>query len=584
MIETSMKERIKAFIQKSLEPFIDGQTIEVQVDEQPQFGDYSTNIALQCFKRIKTDTQGIFLHQQAVRESTPQGLAHQMVDIMNSQLPPFLSKVEVAGSGFINFYLSDATLVEQTLAIATDAASTIAQSGKGKKIIVEYSSPNIAKPFTVGHLRSTIIGDALANLFEVQGWEVHRDNHLGDWGTQFGKLIAAIKEWPEDFEKITTAQKPVDVLVNLYIKFHQEAEHDLSLEEKGRAWFKKLEDGDQEARELWQQCINWSWQEFNRIYKELGIDTEKFENNGRGYGESFFEDKMQPVIDELRQKGLLHEGKEGAQIVEFPDEKYPPLMILKKDGATLYATRDLATDKFRLQHYGSDITIVNEVGAEQSLYFKQLFELEYMLRWYKPGQRVHVGHGFFRLKQGKMSTRKGTVIWLEDVIDEAVGRATLFGNHDQQTARKVGIGALKWSDLKRSAHLDVIFDWDEVLNMQGNSGPYIQYTAVRAQSVLDKAGAIQEAKPRAFDESERLLASKLQKFGECINTAASEYAPHYVCTYLYELAQAYNAFYNKDNILDAGEETALRLRLTQATAKTLTLGLEILGIQVPEKM
>ena len=324
-----------------------------------------------------------------------------------------VSKTEVAGPGFINFFLKDEAIIDSLVIISKDPeAFVITNTNKGKRVIVEYSSPNIAKPFTVGHLRSTIIGDAIANLLETTGWEVLRDNHLGDWGTQFGKQIYAIKTWGNE-RQIENASNPVEELVALYVKFHKEAEKDDSINDKARLWFKKLEDGDSEARRLWKKCIEWSWKgEFDNIYKRLGFKGfyKDFEG-GRGLGEAFFEDKMQIVIAELEQKNLLKEGKEGAKLFFFPDEKYPPAMLLKKDGATLYHTRDLATDKYRLIHYKPDL-IINEVGAEQKLYFEQLFEMESMLGWYKKSQRIHVYHGLIHFKDGKMSTRKGNVIWL----------------------------------------------------------------------------------------------------------------------------------------------------------------------------
>src|SRR5260221_10982455 len=248
---------------------------------------------------------------------------------------------------------------------------------------------------------------------------------------------------------------------------------------------------------------------------------------------------MGPVIEELKAKKLLKESK-GAQLVFYPNDVLPPLMILKNDGATLYATRDLATDNFRLGKYGKDILVINEVGAEQSLYFKQLYMLEQMLGWYKPGQRIHVGHGFFRFKEGKMSTRKGNVIWLEDVLSEAVKRARILakdGNEDA-IAHQVGIGALKWNDLKRSSHLDIVFDWDDILSMQGNSGPYIQYVAVRCKSILKKASNEKISLPEGYvsNEEELALLAHLTKFGSVLDMCVEAYAPHYLCTYLFELS------------------------------------------------
>jgi arginyl-tRNA synthetase len=488
--------------------------------------------------------------------------------------------------------------------------SIIEPKNKGKEVVVEYSSPNIAKPFTIGHLRTTVIGDVIANLLEATGWRVFRDNHLGDWGTQFGKQIWAIKNIGDE-AKIDASSDPVKELVDLYVKFHQMAEENPALEEEGRAWFKKLEEGDPEARRLWKKCIEWSLKEFRRVYDLLHIYFT--ENDGVGYGESFFEDKMTPIVNELEEKKLLTES-EGAKLVFFKDDKYPPMMVIKKDGATLYATRDLATDKFRLNHYGKDILVINEVGAEQALYFKQLFELEQMLGWYKPGQRIHIKHGMYRFKDMKMSTRKGNVIWLEDVLKEAYKRvAQKQESQDLSETEiwKIAIGAIKWNDLKREAIKEVAFDWDEIVNLQGNSGPYVQYAYVRCQAVLAKAAeqgvnintwadldfsASSSAHPdndeSIFNSEEKNVAQKLVQFDQVVQRSAENFAPHQLCTYLFELAQTFNTFYNQHSILGkegitAGEPTSTqekRLLLTLATAKVLQQGLKVLGIETVERM
>lgn len=564
-------------------------------------GDYTTNIALILAKQLGRN---------------PIEVGEEIAEKFRIQNSEFrIDKVEVVKPGFINFWISEEELIKQVVRHSGDeerglqnpdsgrtsfSRMTIEDIGQGKKVIVEYSSPNIAKPFTVGHLRSTVIGDAVANLLEAVGYIVYRDNHIGDWGTQFGKQICAIKTFGNEAE-IESAERPVKVLVDLYVKFHEEAELRPELEDEAREWFKKLEDGDEEARRLWEKCIEWSWKEFEKIYQELGVPSRqgtKFENNGRGYGEAYFEDKMQPVITELEEKGLLKEGKEGAKIVEFPDDMYPPLMIVKKDGATLYATRDLATDRFRLNNpeYGSDVTIINEVGAEQSLQFAQLYKLEEMLGWVKPGQRIHIKHGLYRFKEGKMSTRKGNVIWLEDVLIEAKRRAQEIGgrsqddntqsqNREVQTSTMVAIGAIKWNDLKRSSHLDVNFDWDEILSMQGNSGPYLQYTYVRTRSVLDKAqGAELKAGSWMYEPEELVLLRQLYKFSDVVVTSARDYSPNTLTTYLYELAQAFNLFYQKHKVIEDGEYLEHRLQLVTRVGDVIKEGLGILGIESPERM
>lgn len=549
--------------------------------EHPQnevHGDYSTNIAMKLAGQLKKN---------------PKEIAEKIAGVI--VLDGMVGEVSVIG-GFINI-----TLGAKFLALTVDqvmskgdayGSSTIANK---QKLVVEYSSPNIAKPFTVGHLRSTIIGDAIANNLEMLGYEVYRDNHTGDWGTQFGKQIYAIKTWG-NMEEIEKSEKPVKMLVDLYVKFHEEAEKNPEIEEEGRKWFKKLEDGDPEARQLWEKCINWSWKEFDRIYRLMKVSFT--ENDGRGFGESYFEEKMPAVIDELREKGLLKESK-GAQMVFFENDKLPPAMIIKKDGATLYATRDLATDKHRLKLHGNDIIVINEVGAEQTLYFKQLFEMEHMLGWYKPGQRFHVAHGLIRFKEGKMSTRKGNVIWLEEVLDQSISKVKkIMQQNDrdysdtelEEMTTAIGIGALKWNDLKRQYHLNVVFDWDEILNTEGNSGPYVQYTYARAESILREA-KLEARSPKLkadfdFNEEELVLLRTLYKFPEVVLAAGNTLAPNIVCNYVFDLAQKFNLFYKKHKVLQAAnsEEREARLAITAATAQVLKNGLNLLGIEVLERM
>lgn len=576
-------DKVNQLIQQALQELKITIPVAVDIDTQPQQGDLSTNVAMKLFKDLP--------NQEAVA-SSPRELAQKIVDALQPHIiasDSIIAKVEVAGPGFLNFYLSEHYLMAEIALIAQRRAHVVTHIAKDEKAIVEYSSPNIAKPFTIGHLRSTIIGDAVANLMAAIGYQVFRDNHLGDWGTQFGKQIYAIKTWGDEKE-IESAERPIKKLVELYVKFHEEAEKDPEIEEQGRAWFKKLEDGDAEARLLWQKCIDWSWKEFDQIYAKLGVSFT--ENNGRGYGESYFEDQMADTLLELESKGLITDSQ-GAKVIYFPDDALPPLMVVKKDGATLYATRDLAADRFRKQKYQPDV-IVNEVGAEQGLYFQQIFETEYLAGWFKPGQRVHVKHGLYRFKDKKMSTRKGNVIWLEDVLEEAFQRVKKQAQDriDDASIWKITIGALKWNDLRRSSHLDVVFDWDEVLTIEGNSGPYVQYTYVRANSILQKAenSAIANHSVTllySMSESEKALSKYLMRFPEIVIKSAKEYAPHHLATYLYALSQSFNSFYNQHSVLGedvSPEARKVRLDLTQAVASTLQKGLGLMGIEIVEKM
>lgn len=570
-----MKEKIEQKVQEVIkEHFGEDIKMQLSIPKDISHGDFTSNISFQLGK-----SSG----------KIPFDIAEELAKKLEKHLLELgLEKVEPITPGFINFYLSEASLsrnLKEVLSTPKKIAGVV-KNPKYTSAVVEYSSPNIAKPFTVGHLRSTIIGDAIANLLKETGYKVFRDNHLGDWGTQFGKQIYAIKLWGNE-EKIAKSENPVKDLVALYVKFHEEAEKNPELEDEARKWFKKLEDGDKEARDLWQKCIDWSFKEFDRIYKELGVTFT--ENNGHGYGESYFEDKMQPVIDDLKKKGLLTKDKD-AQLVYFPADKYPPLMIMKGDGATLYATRDLATDKFRLEHYGRDILVINEVGMEQSLYFRQLFETEYLLGWYKEGQRVHVGHGLYRFKTGKMSTRKGNVIWLDEVLKEAENRARELSRGNDVIAKTVAVGALKWNDLKRSSHLDVTFDWDEILSMNGNSGPYVQYAYTRTQSVLGKAESkdfgVGLSKNYTPQKEELDQLRKLVQFPQIVQVAAGTYSPNMICEYLFELSQMFNNFYQKYRILNANseDEKTFRLSLTAGVGSIIKQGLNLLGIEAPEHM
>lgn len=536
-------------------------------------GDYSTNSALVVGASMGRGTRDI---------------AEQLVGILkeDNSLDEVVESVEAVGPGFINFKLTDKYLVDEFLKVSNLGSEYgVNDLHKDRLAIVEYSSPNIAKPFTVGHLRSTVIGDSVANLLEANGWKVLRDNHLGDWGTQFGKQIVAIKKWG-NVDEIEKSDNPVKELVKLYVKFHEEAESDESLIDQGREWFKKLEDGNEEARELWKKCIDWSWKEFSRIYEMLNVKHSEEFDGGRGLGESYFEDKMPNVIKILEAHDWYKEGEGGAKLVFFADDKFPPAMILKKDGATLYHTRDLATDKHRLDEYNPDL-IINEVGAEQTLYFQQLFEIERMLGWFQPDQRHHLSHGLIRFKEGKMSTRKGNVVWLEEVLNEAVERAKNIDDKreiDDELARKIAIGAIKWNDLKGDPKRSIVFDWDEVLNMKGDSGPYVQYTYARARSVLRKSSSEQDA-PRVDDLTahERAVITWIMRYPEIVISAGEKFAPNMVANYLFELSQRFNSFYNREKIIGSDRE-AVRIAMCRVVSTVIKNGLEILGIEAPEVM
>lgn len=578
-IQLSYKQEIEKILKK-----VSGvDDLQVEFASNEQFGDYSSNVALKN------------------KDLDPQEIAQKI----NDKKLPFYANVV---GRFVNFKLNNDVLVDNLIQIDSKKEDYgKSDIGGGKLAIVEYSSPNIAKPFGVGHLRSTVIGDSVANLMEAIGYKVMRDNHVGDWGTQFGKVIFAIKKWGNE-EEIEKSESPVDELVRLYVRYHEESKKDPKLDDEARARFKKLEGGDIETKRLWQKCVDWSWVEFEKIYELLDIKFDKSLNNGRGLGESFFESRMATVIKELEDNKLLTVGEDGARLVFFADDKYPPLMILKKDGTTLYSTRDLATDKYRLEKFNPDL-VINEVGSEQSLYFKQLFEIEKTLGWYKEGQRVHVGHGLFLLDGKKMSTRAGKTVKLDEVLAESIERAKKLGNTNEKIAKMVGIGAIKYFDLSHQPMTNINFDWDTMFSMDGNSSPYIQYTVARINSVVLKGQTLipeRVFKGLTLTEEELSVLRKLSQFQEVIVTAAKTYSPNILCNYLYDLASKFNTFYNKHRIIvnseqsteNGGEESEnssqltvdrsqtseFRLLLASSTAQVLKNGLSLLGISAPEKM
>jgi arginyl-tRNA synthetase len=587
-----MKERIYDLIKKAVrEMGISEQEMPAFTLEHPDemsHGDFATNVAMVLYRKTASvlDSHVGDINWAINKDfipKNPRDLAEKLVAILNKDKSDEIEKIELAGPGFINFYLSPkyfasgvGEILNQKEKYGGKKKSFFEKLFSGKKVIVEYSSPNIAKPFTVGHLRSTIIGDAVANILEFSGHQVIRDNHLGDWGTQFGKLIVALKKW-SSIENIEKSEQPIKDLVDLYVRFHEEAEKDKALEDEGRAWFSKLEKGDKEARGIWQKCVALSMKEFDRIYKVLDVRFDTV------LGESFYEDKMADVIVDVKKKNIARES-EGAYLIFFKDEKYPPLMLLKTDGSSLYALRDLAADKWRKKKYGPDTVIINEVGMEQELQFQQLFEAERLLGYVKEGERVHVAHGLYRFKEGKMSTRKGNVIWLDEVIKEAIERA---GAINKETAEVVAIGAIKFNDLKREAKGDINFDWDEILNLKGDSGPYLQYACVRAKSILEKARkeGIKSQLSGVNHELSGELSKLLIRFPEVVERAGVEYAPHYLATYLITLAGAFSTFYAQETVVDKNDASSpYKVALTEAFSIVMKNGLHLLGIKVPDKM
>jgi arginyl-tRNA synthetase len=463
--------------------------------------------------------------------------------------------------------------------------------GKGEKIVIDFSSPNIAKPFGVHHIRSTFIGNALYHIFEKLGFDCVGVNHLGDWGTQFGKMIAAYLKWGEE-EKLR--KDPVKYLHSLYVRFHSEEEKDESLAEEGRTWFKNLEDGDEKADSLWKLFKEYSLNEFERIYEILGIRFDYYT------GESFYNDKMDAVIERLEKAGLA-KVSQGALVVDLEEYGLPPCLLRKADGATLYATRDLAGIFYRQEtfHFHKAIYVV---GSAQRDHFKQVFKVIEMLDDDYADRLVHVEFGWIKFKDEAMSSRKGTIIFLQDVIDTAAEKATEIIKEKnpglanlEETAMMIGLGAIVFADLGVKKHKDVNFSWEEVLNFEGETGPYLQYTHARLAALQRKYGrdVTAEVDFSLFDSpEEKALLMHLYRFGSMVELAAEKYEPNFIAEYLLELAAVFNRFYQRKDadgrlikiISDDQKETEARMLLVSAVRVVLKEGLRLLGIEAPEEM
>jgi arginyl-tRNA synthetase len=559
---------MKARIIKSLQKAAGIKEAHLEFPENETHGDYATNLALVSAKKKK---------------KKPKDLAEEIVKKLqkDKDLVKIVSKIEVAGPGFINLWLSKDYLLEELQKAAKQKEKYgTSDIGEGKTVVIDYSSPNIAKSFGIGHLRSTIIGQALYNLYKFLGYKVIGDNHLGDWGTQFGILLYQITS-----KKLDPLKLSIDDLEKLYVDFNKLAEEKPKLMDEARAWFKKLEEGDSEAKKIWKATVDISIQEFGRIYNLLGVQIDY------AYGESFYGDKMLAVIKEIKEKGLSKKS-EGAEIVEL--KGMPPGMLVKSDGATTYFTRDLATIKFRIKEWNPGLFIY-EVGADQKLHFRQLFEAAKLLGWTKKRELVHIAHGLIRFEHGKMSTRRGLTVKLEKVLEEAIKRAgeiidksktggELSEKEKENIAKAVGVGAIKYFDLSHHPTSDIIFDWEKLFLLEGNSAPYLQYTFARTQSVLRKAKA-QDTKYNKQDinDEEALLLRSFPRFSETIIDAAKNYSPNLLANYLFDLAQKYNNFYNQHRIIGS-ENQGLRIMLTIAVGQILKNGLTLLGIKTPERM
>ncbi len=500
--------------------------------------------------------------------------------------PDSVTDIKAIG-GYFNVWYNPAVVADEVLpVIAQNGASYGAsQIGHGRTICMDYSHPNIAKPFGVGHLRSTVIGHALKNVFEKLGYTTVGINHLGDWGTQFGKLIVAFRDWGNEDE---LASRPIMHLLNLYVRFHQEAESNPDLDARARLEFKKLEDGDAENLSLWKRFRDLSLDEFQRVYKRLGVTFDSYN------GEAFFNDQLTPLIERLHSDGIAKQGDDGALVIPVGDDDEPPLLLRKSDGATLYATRDIAAAEYRWKTYNFEKCLYI-VGSAQALHFKQLFAALERMGHPWASRLSHVDFGWVKFADSMMSTRKGNIVLLDDVIQEAVSLTrTIIQEKNAEladaeaVAECVGVGAIVFWQLSVKRQKDVSFNWDDVLAFDGRTGPYLQYTHARACSLLRKWGKdIPDVGQYSGleGEEERRLLLQLADWPRRISQTAEQYEPQIIAAALLDMAQTFNSFYQKVRILDGETESIpSRLQLVGCLRNVMAEGLRILGLKAPEQM
>ncbi len=554
-----MKQTTKQLLKDKVSALV-SMPVEILVPPDPKLGDYSTNAAFVLAKKGE--------------KKNPVDVANALKSQIEADLSDF--DIQVAPNGFINFFAKKEFLQHQLQEISKNSDYGQSDIGKGKKIIAEYSSPNIAKPMHIGHLRSTIIGDSLASIYEKLGHEVVRWNYVGDWGTQFGKVIAGYKKWGEGKKDVSLAD-----MLGWYVRASKE------LEEEGQAEFKRLEEGDKENRSLWEKFREVSLSELQKTYQQLG--TTPFD---KYKGESDYETALRPLIGDLEAKGLAKES-EGALIIDLGN--MPPMMLRKTDGATLYATRDIASLQDRIENYHPD-KILYVVANQQALHFEQLFAVAKKLGWTE-AELVHVKFGMVLGEDGKkLATREGKVVPLQEVIDKIteLARETVKQKNSElspeemdKVAHTVAIGALKYNDLKQHPYSDIEFDWKAMLDLSGNSGPYIQYTYARLKNILSKAGTHGEGDLSQLAESSvRALMRHLLDFPDAIAESAERHALNGLALYLYDLAHLANQFYEQIYVLEDENKDRrdARLLLIEIVARTLKDGLKLLGIETLERI
>ena len=533
---------------------------------QANMGDY----AFPCFQLSK------------VMRKAPNMIAAEL----SAKLQPdnLVEKTEQAG-GYLNFFINKKSYIEDIIknSIAVGEKCGSDTVGEGKNITIDFSSPNVAKPFHIGHMGSTIIGGSLEKIFKHLGYNVFRINHLGDYGTQFGKLISAYNRW---VDMAALEKEPFAELLRIYVKFHEEAEKQPELEDEARAYFKQLEDGESGIVKLWQEFREISIAEFEKTYKKLHIEFDSYA------GESFYTDKMPEIIKILEDKNLLVDSN-GARIVDLTQFNLPPCLVIKSDGTTIYVTRDLAAALYRKRTYNFHKNVY-VVGGTQSLHFQQLFSVLKLMGFEWAKDCIHIGFGLVKFPDRKLSTRKGDVVFLEDVLDEAAERTLKLIEHKnsnlenkEEVAKKVGIGAVIYTFLKNNRDRDIVFSWEDTINFDGDSGPYVQYTYVRGKSILRKAGEFpKEADYSVLGTDEEFTLIKLiDSFGDAVKEAAERYEPFVITRHITEIAKMYNKFYNSHPINNAEEKIKnARLHLTLAVCNVIKTGLSLICIESPENM
>lgn len=564
------KEKIAEEISKKIDITKEELKEYLEIPKDSKMGDY----ALPCFKLAKQMRKSPVDIANGIKEE---------IEVPNT----YISKID-AINGFLNIFINNEILIKDLLNEMENKKEAYGSSniGNGKNIIVEYSSPNIAKPFHVGHLRTTVIGRSLYNMYKFLGYNTIGINHLGDWGTQFGKLIEGYKRFGNEYN---LEENPIDKLTEIYVRINELCKEDESALEDCRNNFKKLEDGDEYCTNIWKKFKEVSLKEFQRIYDILDVH---FDSNN---GESFYTDKMPEIVEILRKNNKLVKSQ-GAEIVDLEYADIPPLMVAKSNGSTTYATRDLAAVVYRARTYDFDKCIY-VVGSEQILHFKQVFEVAKYLdlnEKYTNGL-IHVPYGMVRLKTGKMSTREGTLIKLEDILNEAIARAKAIIEQKnpnlegkEEIAKKVGIGAVIFNDLSNNIIKDEVFDWDIMLNFQGETGPYIQYMYVRTKSILEKENYTMNKELVDIAELEKNgmeVVKQLYKFEETIKQAVDKNEPSIISRYLIEISKLYSSFYNDNKILVEDEKIKnTRLCLTYMVGNVLKIGANLLGMEMPDRM